>query len=97
MRAISIIIVSKGVFITTSPVRATPTAVVVISGRLRLRIDFGQSQFLSVGYLFRCKLTEGLYTVDTQVTKRVISFWVQIAPLVVLAAVICALAAKYIW
>ena len=34
---------------------------VVISGRLRLRIDFGQSQFLSVGYLFRCELTEGLY------------------------------------
>jgi hypothetical protein len=44
-------IVTKGVFITTSPVRATPTAVVVISGRLRLRIDFGQSQFLSVGRL----------------------------------------------
>jgi hypothetical protein len=34
---------------------------------------------------------------DTQVTKRVVSFWVQIAPLVVLAAVVCALAAKYIW
>jgi hypothetical protein len=34
---------------------------------------------------------------DTQVTKGVVSFWVQIAPLVVLAAVVCALAAKYIW
>jgi len=34
---------------------------------------------------------------DTQVTERVVSFWVQIAPLVVLAAVVCALAARYIW
>ena len=49
MRAITKMIVSKGVFITTSPVRGTPTAVVLISARLRLRIDFGQSEFLSVG------------------------------------------------
>jgi hypothetical protein len=34
---------------------------------------------------------------DTRATERVISFWVQIAPLVVLAAVVCALAAIYIW
>jgi hypothetical protein len=34
---------------------------------------------------------------DTEVTKKVVSFWVQIAPLVVLAAVVCALAAGYIW
>jgi len=37
---------------------------VVISGRLRLRIDFGQSQFLSVP--LRCKLTEGLYDATGQ-------------------------------
>jgi hypothetical protein len=34
---------------------------------------------------------------DTQVTKRVVSFWVQVAPLIVLGAVVCALAPKYIW
>jgi len=53
-------IVSKGVFITTSPVRATPTAVVVISGRLRLRIDFGQSQFLSGRLPFLMETKGGL-------------------------------------
>jgi hypothetical protein len=34
---------------------------------------------------------------NTQVTKRVVSFWIQVAPLVVLSAVVCALAVKYIW
>ena len=34
---------------------------------------------------------------DTHVTKAAISFWMQIAPLVVLAVVVCALAAKYLW
>jgi len=60
MRAITKMIVSKGVFITTSPVRATPTAVVVISGRLRLRIDFGQSQFLSGRLPFLMETKGGL-------------------------------------
>jgi hypothetical protein len=31
---------------------------------------------------------------NIQVTKTVVSFWIQIAPLVVL---VCALSAKYIW
>ena len=34
---------------------------------------------------------------NTQVTKRALPFWIQIAPLVVLSVVVCALAAKYIW
>jgi hypothetical protein len=44
----------------------------------------------------QCKLFGGPM-MDTQVTKRVVSFSVQIAPLVVLAAVVRALAAKYMW
>jgi hypothetical protein len=34
---------------------------------------------------------------NIQVTKTVVSFWIQIAPVVVLSAVVIALAAKYVW
>jgi hypothetical protein len=34
---------------------------------------------------------------NTQITKRVVVFWMQMAPLVILSAIVIALATKYIW
>ena len=83
----------SGGFHYNLPCAGHPPRPVVISGRLRLRIDFGQSQFLSVGYLFRCKRTEGLYNRGYSGHEEGNSLLGANST----AGRSCALAAKYIW
>jgi hypothetical protein len=46
----------------------------------------------------RAQLLKGCgLTMDTRAIKAAISFWMQVAPLVVFGAIVCALAAKYLW